>query len=829
MGFVDPAFKNIKLGQTAFLIWRIENFEIKPLPNTKYGSFHEGDSYIVYSAVPAPGKYVTKNVQPRLEYHIHFWIGSTTTTDESTTAAIKTVELDEVLNGIAVHHRELQGYESNRFKSYFKNGIRILKGGVASGLHHVTDTFTPRLFKIKGKRRPIMTEQPAISWQYFNSGDVFILELGDKIFVWVGKDANMMEKFQAGKVAAQMKNERPARTVVFVDELKETKLGGDDLADFEQHLPLAERVVRSADDDISDVKNEVNATEGIKLYKCTDHSGTFQTIFVKDGPLKQADLNSLDTYIIVNNAHGIWVWIGKKASEEERSNGMKQAYEFLKKVVNSEKMCVTRVVDGGEPVEFQMLFADWKDPNASVGFGPQSPAKKTVNIDFDAAKLHEIPSLAADTQLVDNGNGKTQVWRLHNNELEPVPEDHFGLFFSGDCYLILYTYHVRGREKHLLYFWQGAHSSVDERGAIAWHAVKKDEELNGLAVQVRVVQSKEDPQFLLIFKGKMIVFNGGYASSFDGPNGKNSGIPSKFMIQVRGGEDHSTRSVEVKFSSSSLNTNDVFVLCVDKRTYVWCGKGSTGDERERAKEIANQWSPVKEHQLLLEGHETNEFWKILGGKEPYASDERLSNPEMAYPARLFHCSNASGYFKAEEILDFSQCDLVPNDVMVLDIGHAVFIWVGRGANKTERVEAPKLVEKYLKTDPRGRDLECPIVTIQQGREPPNFTGFFGAWDDDLWDSSLYMESSSDVPQGFSDFQPKPTVEAVKNRENMSIYPLSELANKTAAELPEDVDVSRRELHLGDEEFESTFGMNINEFEALPMWKRNNMKKDVGLF
>lgn len=73
----------------------------------------------------------------------------------------------------------------------------------------------------------------------------------------------------------------------------------------------------------------------------------------------------------------------------------------------------------------------------------------------------------------------------------------------------------------------------------------------------------------------------------------------------------------------------------------------TGDERERAKEIANQWSPVKEHQLLLEGHETNEFWKILGGKEPYASDERLSNPEMAYPARLFHCSNASGYFKGK--------------------------------------------------------------------------------------------------------------------------------------------------------------------------------------
>lgn len=55
------------------------------------------------------------------------------------------------------------------------------------------------------------------------------------------------------------------------------------------------------------------------------------------------------------------------------------------------------------------------------------------------------------------------------------------------------------------------------------------------------------------------------------------------------------------------------------------------------------------------------------------------------------------FFPAEEILDFSQQDLVPNDVMVLDIGTAIFIWQGQGANKTERVEAPKLVEEYLKT------------------------------------------------------------------------------------------------------------------------------------
>ena len=45
-----------------------------------------------------------------------------------------------------------------------------------------------------------MTEQPAISWEYFNSGDIFILETSSRIFVWIGKKANKMEKFQGGKV-----------------------------------------------------------------------------------------------------------------------------------------------------------------------------------------------------------------------------------------------------------------------------------------------------------------------------------------------------------------------------------------------------------------------------------------------------------------------------------------------------------------------------------------------------------------------------------------------------------------------------------------------------
>ena len=49
---------------------------------------------------------------------------------------------------------------------------------------------------------------------------------------------------------------------------------------------------------------------------------------------------------------------------------------------------------------------------------------------------------------------------------------------------------------------------------------------------------------------------------------------------------HDSNFHQVKFSASSLNTNDCFVLVSPNETYVWLGKGSTGDEKEMAKRIA---------------------------------------------------------------------------------------------------------------------------------------------------------------------------------------------------------------------------------------------------
>ncbi|XP_019065819.1 actin-binding LIM protein 2 isoform X2 [Fukomys damarensis] len=64
-----------------------------------------------------------------------------------------------------------------------------------------------------------------------------------------------------------------------------------------------------------------------------------------------------------------------------------------------------------------------------------------------------------------------------------------------------------------------------------------------------------------------------------------------------------------------------------------------------------------------------------------------------------------------------------------------------------------------------------------------------------------------------------------------IYPYDSLivTNRIRVKLPRDVDRTRLERHLSPEEFQEVFGMSIEEFDRLALWKRNDLKKKALLF
>jgi len=108
----EPAWANA--GKAPGLqIWRIEQFKVVPVPPTSYGCFFSGDSYIVLHT------YKKTPTSDALAWDVHFWLGQSTTQDEAGTAAYKTVELDDHLDGAPVQHREVQDWESGLFLSYF--------------------------------------------------------------------------------------------------------------------------------------------------------------------------------------------------------------------------------------------------------------------------------------------------------------------------------------------------------------------------------------------------------------------------------------------------------------------------------------------------------------------------------------------------------------------------------------------------------------------------------------------------------------------------------------------------------------------------------------
>uniref|UniRef100_G3N5W3 Gelsolin-like domain-containing protein n=1 Tax=Gasterosteus aculeatus aculeatus TaxID=481459 RepID=G3N5W3_GASAC len=658
-----------------FLLSVQQKMELVQVPEKSYGNFYEGDCYVLLS---------TQKTSSSLSYDIHYWIGSQSTTDEQGAAALYTIQLDEFLGSTPVQHREVQNHESDAFRGYFKQGLICKKGGVASGMRHIeTNCYdVKRLLHVKGRKRVIANEVE-MSWKSFNLGDVFLLDIGKTIVQWNGPKSNKQEKLKG---------------MMLAKDIRDRERGG---------------------------RAEIRVIEG------DAESNSPQTMEI---------LNSVlgDCYFLDQGGTKIFVWKGKKANKAERQATM--AREFIKTKNYPNTTNVETVNDGAESALFKQLFQRWTVKDQTQGLGKVNSKGKVAHIKqekFDASLMHVMPKVAAQERMVDDGSGQVEVWRIENLELVPVDPQSYGYFYGGDCYLILYSYLVHTISSlqnliDLFYpFIQGRHATQDEVAASAFQAVDLDQKYGGEPVQVRITMGKEPRHFLAMFKGKMVIFEGGTSRK-----GSSDPEPPIRFFQVHGSDPYNTKAIEVPALATSLNSNDVFLLKSQSGIHLWCGKGSSGDERAMAKEVSCVIGQGSE-EIVAEGQEPVEFWELLGGKAPYASEKRLQQMVSDHQARLFECSNKTGCFIVNEVTQFTQDDLIEDDVMLLDTWDQVFLWIGKEANEVERKESVVTSQEYLRTHPGTRDPDTPVLLIKQGFEPPTFTGWFTAWDPFKWNKKQH--------------------------------------------------------------------------------------------
>lgn len=734
----DEKFANA--GKVAGLeIWRVENFDLKPVQKNDYGKFYIGDSYIVLSTKKCGGLLGLGSNS----WDIHFWLGAETSQDEAGSAAVFAVELDDYLGGSPIEHREVQGHESDLFLSYFKSGIRYLPGGVATGFKHFDpNNWENTLYQVKGKRN-VRVKKVEAHISSMNRGDCFILDANHDIYVYVGKGAKRMERIRAISAANMIRDQDHGgrSRVHIVDEFSDQ--GEVDIF-FEKLGSGSAEEVADEESGGEDEEFEINEQEEITLFKVwEDQSERVNVAKVAQYPFKHGQLDSNDCFVLDAGTAGLFVWIGRHSSKNEKVQAMNRAQVFLKEHKRPWWSKISRVVEGAEPAAFKQYFVDWRD--ASV-----MPA--ALNHVFSANRLNAVMEEAAELPaeelrrlvkaqgpavgfMPDKGTGHVEVWRVEDFELQPVPRDTYGSFYGGDSYVVKYDAQAGGKERHVIYFWQGETSSQDERAAAAMHSVRLDDELGGRAIQVRVVQGHEPRHFLSIFQGRMIVYLGGHHSGFR--NAREASIDEAGcsrgvrLFRVRGTCTEDVRVHQVPARTEHLNSDDAFVLETPNELFIWFGQESSPAERQAAVAAAKLVAPGRQPKQVNEGSEPDALWNALGGPGEYTYSGHHSQHQHM-PARLFHCQiTVRGKFRVNEVDNYSQDDLAEDDVMVLDSGDEVYVWVGNTASQREKELSLKMAEDYLKMSPIHRH-RATIIQIKQNEEPAGFTTLFPEWDEDFW-------------------------------------------------------------------------------------------------
>jgi gelsolin len=331
----EPEFDSISPNQPLLMVWRIEKLKLKKWPKENFGTFYDGDSFLIL------------NIKSIDEKNAHVWTGKNSSKDEISYVSYKVLQLDQKLENNLEIFYESQGNESKLFKSYF-NFFTVVKGGVEANLElFKKKSYKARLFHVHGDGANLQSREVPINKKNLDSGDVYLLDTGLKVYIWIGIKSSGFEKFHIACLSKKISEMRDNKVTIFtIDEKGNQEIDLKIKKEFDEMMEKYEEEMT--------IEKKENIYDGPKkMMKLSDEKGKFE---LSDVPYSKDSLHSNDSFLI-DRGDALIIWIGKDASKKEKRYARLYANKYISSENRTKGLPIYVTVEGKKNNELDRCFA----------------------------------------------------------------------------------------------------------------------------------------------------------------------------------------------------------------------------------------------------------------------------------------------------------------------------------------------------------------------------------------------------------------------------------------------------------------------------------------
>lgn len=371
---------------------------------------------------------------------------------------------------------------------------------------------------------------------------------------------------------------------------------------------------------------------------------------------------------------------------------------------------------GGSPVQYRevqrhespLFLSHFK--KTGVRYLAGGVASGFVHVDPDApvpARLYQV-----------KGKKHVRVWEV------PVGVQSLN---QGDCFIL-------DAAPDTVYVYQGIKSKrLEKLKAIGVANQVRDQDHGGrpevIVIDEFSTSSELDSFFEALGGGSQDDVPGESAGG-DDEESEEKGEISLHRVTDDSGSLHVAEVGRGELSQDMLDNSDCFILdTAHAHLFLWIGRSCSPAERSGAIKLAHKF--CAEH-----GFPANtRVERVVGGAEPAAFRELFPTWEdpqhgnVCGIRRAWQCTISRGRMEVIEIFDVEQEDLDEDDVMIIDTGSILYVWMGKDATENERNLSLQRAKKIKIFDNLGT-----VVTVEQGQEPEDFIQHFPEWNADFWNN-----------------------------------------------------------------------------------------------